>query len=100
ISVERAAFGINTLVNMNMANGIRRISIEQGYDPRDFALICAGGATGMHITALAEELGVETVLVPKSASCLCAFGQVISDVKYNFLASSPCICTVKQTCLS
>lgn len=89
ISVERAAFGINTLVNMNMANGIRRISIEQGYDPRDFALICAGGATGMHITALAEELGVETVLVPKSASCLCAFGQVISDVKYNFLASAP-----------
>ncbi|SCK28442.1 hydantoinase/oxoprolinase family protein [Vogesella sp. LIG4] len=89
ISVEKAAFGINTLVNMNMANGIRRISIEQGYDPRDFALICAGGATGMHITALAEELGVETVLVPKSASCLCAFGQVISDVKYNFLASAP-----------
>jgi N-methylhydantoinase A len=89
ISVERAAYGISTLVNMNMANGIRRISIEQGYDPRDFALICAGGATGMHITALAEELGIHTVLVPKFASCLCAFGQVISDVKYNFLASAP-----------
>lgn len=89
ISVERAAYGINTLVNLNMANGIRRISIEQGYDPRDFALICAGGATGMHITALAEELGIQTVLVPKFASCLCAFGQVISDVKYNFLASAP-----------
>ncbi|PXX37923.1 hydantoinase/oxoprolinase family protein [Aquitalea magnusonii] len=89
ISIERAAYGISTLVNLNMANGIRRISIEQGYDPRDFALICAGGATGMHITALAEELGAQQVLVPKFASCLCAFGQVISDVKYNYLASMP-----------
>ena len=89
IGLERAAFGIHTLVNMNMSNGIRRISIEQGYDPRDFALVCAGGATGMHITGLAEELGIETVLVPKAASCLCALGQVISDVKYNYLASLP-----------
>lgn len=88
LSLERAAYGIGTLVNMNMANGIRRISIENGYDPRDFALVCAGGAAGMHIAALAEEIGSRTVLVPKIASCLCAFGQVISDVKYHFLASA------------
>ncbi|MGU9990302.1 hydantoinase/oxoprolinase family protein [Bordetella avium] len=88
LSLERAAYGISTLVNLNMANGIRRISIENGYDPRDFALVCAGGAAGMHITALAEEIGSRTVLVPKLASCLCAFGQVISDVKYHFLASA------------
>ena len=42
----------------------------------------------MHITALAEEIGSRNVLVPKIASCLCAFGQVISDVKYHFLASA------------
>ena len=42
LSLERAAHGIGTLVNLNMANGIRRISIENGYDPRDFALVCAG----------------------------------------------------------
>lgn len=88
LTLERAAFGISTLVNLNMANGIRRISIENGHDPRDFALICAGGAAGMHITALAEEIGSRTVLVPKLASCLCAFGQVISDVQYHFLASA------------
>ncbi len=88
LSLERAAYGIGTLVNLNMANGIRRISIENGYDPRDFALVCAGGAAGMHIAALAEEIGSRTVLVPKIASCLCAFGQVISDVKYHFLASA------------
>ncbi len=88
LPLERAAYGISTLVNLNMANGIRRISIENGHDPRDFALVCAGGAAGMHITALAEEIGSCTVLVPKLASCLCAFGQVISDVKYHFLASA------------
>ncbi len=87
ISFEHAAMGVSAIVNQNMANGIRRITIEQGYDPRDFALICAGGAAGMHIIALAEEMGINQVLVPKFASCLCAFGQIISDVKYNFLAT-------------
>ena len=89
ISVEKAAFGISTIVNLNMVNGIRRVSIERGYDPRDFALLCAGGAAGMHITALAEEIGSTTVLVPKVSSVFCAFGQIISDVRYNYLASEP-----------
>lgn len=87
IDLAHAAFGISTIVNQNMANGIRRITIEKGYDPRDFALICAGGAAGMHIISLAEEMGISTVLVPKIASCLCAFGQIISDVKYTYLAT-------------
>jgi N-methylhydantoinase A len=89
ISVEKAAFGISTIVNINMVNGIRRVSIERGYDPRDFALVCAGGAAGMHICALAEEMGIDSVIVPKVASGLCAFGQIISDMKYNYLATHP-----------
>ncbi|MCP8687175.1 caprolactamase subunit alpha [Marinobacterium sedimentorum] len=89
ISVERAAYGISTIVNLNMVSGIRRVSIERGYDPRDFALVCAGGAGGMHITALAEEIGSNTVLVPKVASVFCAFGQIISDVRYNYMATEP-----------
>ncbi len=89
ISVEKAAYGISTLVNLNMVNGISRVSIERGYDPRDFALLCAGGAAGMHITALAEEIGSTRVLVPKVSSVFCAFGQIISDVRYNYLASEP-----------
>lgn len=87
IDLAHAAYGISAIVNQNMANGIRRITIEQGYDPRDFALICAGGAAGMHIIALAEEMGIGKILVPKFASCLCAFGQIISDVKYTYLAT-------------
>ena len=82
IDLAHAAFGISAIVNQNMANGIRRITIEKGYDPRDFALICASGAAGMHIVDLAEEMGIGTILIPKIASCLCAFGQIISDIKY------------------
>ena len=89
ISVERAAYGIFTIVNNNMVNGIRRVSVERGFDPRDFVLVAAGGAGAAHITALAREMGVDSVLVPKLASGLCAFGQVISDVKYNYMASAP-----------
>lgn len=86
ISVEKAAYGMFTIVNNNMVNAIRRVSVERGYDPRDFVLNCAGGATGAHVTALAREMGIERVLVSKLASGLCAFGQIISDVKYNHMA--------------
>ena len=89
ISVDKAAYGIYSIVNNNMVNGIRRVSIERGYDPRDFALIGAGGATGLHLTALAQEIGCKTVLVSKLASGLCAFGQLLSDIKYNYMAAMP-----------
>ena len=89
ISVEKAAYGMFTIVNNNMVNGIRRVSVERGYDPRDFALMGAGGGTGAHITALAREMGVSKVLMSKLASGLCAYGQILSDVKYNYMAPSP-----------
>jgi len=89
MSVERAAYGMYTIVNNNMVNGIRRVSVERGYDPRDFVLVGAGGATAAHITALARDMGIKTVILPKLASGLCAFGQIISDVKYNYMATSP-----------
>ena len=77
-----------TIVNANMVNGIRRVTVERGYDPRDFVLVGAGGATGAHITALAADIGIDTIVLPKLASGLCAFGQIISDVKYNFMATA------------
>ena len=89
LSVEQAAFGMFTIVNNNMVNAIRRVSVERGYDPRDFVLNCAGGATGAHITSLAREMGIKTVLISKLASGLCAYGQIISDVKYNYMAPAP-----------
>ena len=89
ISVEQAAYGMFTIVNSGMVNGIRRVSVERGYDPRDFVLVGAGGATAAHITALAREMGIDTIILPKLASGLCAFGQIISDVKYNYMATAP-----------
>ncbi|MCV2881169.1 hydantoinase/oxoprolinase family protein [Actibacterium sp. XHP0104] len=89
ISVEKAAYGMFTIVNNNMVNAIRRVSVERGYDPRDFVLMGAGGATGAHITALAREMGITKVLISKLASGLCAYGQIISDVKYNYMAPAP-----------
>jgi len=89
LSVEMAAYGMFKIVNNNMVNAIRRVSVERGYDPRDFVLNCAGGATGAHITALAREMGITRVLISKLASGLCAYGQIISDVKYNYMAPAP-----------
>lgn len=98
ISVERAAYGMFTIVNNNMVNGIRRVSVERGYDPRDFVLVGGGGATAAHITALAHEMGIDTVILPKVASGLCAFGQIISDVKYNYMATSPLRLDTPEAC--
>ena len=89
LTIEQAAYGLYTIVNNNMVNGIRHVSVERGFDPRDFVLVGAGGATAAHITALASEIGIETIVLPKLASGLCAFGQIISDVKYNYMATSP-----------
>ena len=89
LTIEQAAYGMFTIVNNNMVNGIRRVSVERGFDPRDFVLVGAGGATAAHICALAREIGVDTIILPKLASGLCAFGQIISDVKYNYMATSP-----------
>ncbi len=87
ISTEKAALGIFQVVNSNMVAGIRRVSIERGHDPRDFAIVSGGGAGAAHAAKLAEELGITQVIVPRVASGFCAFGEIISDVKHNYLSS-------------
>src|SRR5581483_3566796 len=77
LSIEQAALGVFQLVNANMVSGIRRVSIEKGYDPRDFVLVVGGGAGPAHAGMLASELGIRRILIPKVASALCAFGEVI-----------------------
>jgi len=87
LSLEQAALGIFQVVNSNMVSGIRRVSIEKGYDPRDFALVVGGGAGPAHAGMLASELGIRTILIPKVSSAFCAFGEIISDMKHNYLSS-------------
>ncbi|HUI27065.1 MAG TPA: hydantoinase/oxoprolinase family protein, partial [Candidatus Kryptonia bacterium] len=74
-----AAAGIYRLVNANMANAIRRISATRGVDPRGLTMVVYGGNGAVHATAQAEELGIRTVLVPKTSPAFSALGLLLSD---------------------
>ncbi len=87
LSMEQAALGVFHVVNANMIGGIRAVSVERGYDPRDCVFVAGGGATSAFIGKLAEELEVARLLIPKVASGLCAFGAAISDVKHSHVAT-------------
>jgi N-methylhydantoinase A len=71
--------GVIDVVNAEMTRALRVVSVEQGLDPRDFALVAFGGAGPLHACALAEELEMETVLVPAAAGVLSALGLVAAD---------------------
>lgn len=83
--IECAA-GIARIVEFNMADLIRRATIEKGHDPRDFVLYAFGGAGPVHAGVFAAELGVERVIVPqkKTASVWCAFGAAAADVLHVY----------------
>lgn len=81
-----AAIGIGRIVNSNMANGIRYVSVARGHDPRDFALMAFGGAAAAHAPVQARDLGIRTILVPKAAGVLSAYGTLLSDLKVSTLA--------------
>lgn len=70
----RAARGIIRVVNANMERAIRVITVERGFDPRDFALLAFGGAGPMHASELAMDLGVRRVVMPRNPGLLCAWG--------------------------
>jgi len=78
-SVKDTAAGIIAVANANMEKAIRVISIERGIDPRRFALVSFGGAGGMHAAEIASDLNIETILIPKNAGVLSAFGLLLAD---------------------
>lgn len=77
--VEDAARGIVRVANAEMVGALRVMTVEQGLDPRDFALLAFGGAGGLHATAIAEELGMGRVLVPRASGVLSALGLAAAD---------------------
>ena len=79
--------GVVEVVNAEMLRALRVVSVERGHDPRDFALVAFGGAGPLHACALAEELGIATVLVPESAGVLSAVGLVASDERRDRVES-------------
>jgi len=86
-SVEEAAAGMYTVVNTNMAHGVREITIRRGLDPREFPMVVAGGAGALHACAIAAELEIPTIIVPSTASTLCATGMLLSDLQHDFVRS-------------
>ena len=74
IDLYAAASGIIDIVNENMFGALRMISVQQGYDPRDFALMGFGGAGSLHSNAVAKLMGSWPVIVPRSPGVLCAVG--------------------------
>jgi N-methylhydantoinase A len=75
------------VVNAEMLRALRVVSVERGHDPREFALVAYGGAGPLHACALAEELGMEAVLVPTAAGVLSALGLAAGDERRDQVAS-------------
>jgi N-methylhydantoinase A len=80
-----AAEGIHRVVNTNMAEGIRIVSVRRGVDPRRFALLAFGGAAGLHITEVARMLEITRVVIPRVAALLSAWGMLATDLRYEFV---------------
>ncbi|MFT5393579.1 MAG: N-methylhydantoinase A/oxoprolinase/acetone carboxylase beta subunit, partial [Gammaproteobacteria bacterium] len=83
ISVEAAAAGIHQVINAQMAEGIRLVSIARGYDPREFALVALGGGGPLHALALADELQIDKVIIPVNPGVLSASGLLAAPVEHE-----------------
>jgi N-methylhydantoinase A len=95
-AAERAFEGIDPaeaieVVNAEMLRALRLVSVERGHDPRELALVAFGGAGPLHACALAEELEMETVLVPEAAGVLSALGLAVADERRDSVRSYVCL---------
>jgi N-methylhydantoinase A/oxoprolinase/acetone carboxylase beta subunit len=84
ISTTRLAEGIVQIANANMERAIRAVSVQRGYDPREFTLLAFGGAGGMHACEIADSLEIGTVIVPEHAGVLSALGMLLADVRKDY----------------
>jgi N-methylhydantoinase A len=80
VSILEAALGVVSVVNAGMERALRTISVERGYDPREFALLPFGGAGGLHAVELARSLRIPRIIMPRAAGALSALGALGADV--------------------
>ena len=83
LDITQAALGIFRIVNNNMSNGIRVVSVQKGYDPRDFVLVAFGGNGPIHAGIQARDLGIKKVIVPRIATAFSARGMLNSNMVIN-----------------
>ena len=79
------ARGIIRIANNNMINALKLVSVNRGYDPREFTLVAFGGGGGMHATSLARELNIPKVIVPVNSSVFSAWGMLMSDLRRDYI---------------
>jgi N-methylhydantoinase A len=84
ISVEEAARTVRSIANAHMAQAMRLVTIERGYDPREFAYIAFGGGGPVHAVEVAELLEVRTIVVPPHPGLFSAFGMLVADMVHDF----------------
>lgn len=87
LNLEDAAFTIWSTVNHNMLAAIQDITIRKGIDLREYVLVSGGGAGGMHIQAIAKDLGIKDIIIPKAAAALSAYGGAYADIVTDFSSS-------------
>jgi N-methylhydantoinase A len=89
LGVDRteAARGVVRIANNNMINALKLVSVNRGYDPRDFTLVAFGGGGGMHAVALATELGIARVVIPRAADVFSAWGMLMSDLRRDYFVT-------------
>ncbi|MFH1090222.1 MAG: hydantoinase/oxoprolinase family protein, partial [Pseudomonadota bacterium] len=91
LEVFEAAAGMYNVINVNMAAAVREVSVSQGYDPRDFPLVVAGGAGPNHAAMIAHELEIPVMIIPRESSIFCAAGMLMSDLKHDFVRTYTCL---------
>jgi N-methylhydantoinase A len=91
VTLAEAAAGIYSIANETMMGALRLISVQQGYDPRDFALVAFGGAGPLHANALGRLLGSWPVIIPPSPGVLCAFGDATTRLRAERTRSIGCV---------
>lgn len=87
MKLEAAALGIHQVINAQMAEGIRLVTIQRGFDPREFTLVALGGAGPLHAPALADELGITRIIVPRHPGVLSAAGLLAASVEHEVSSS-------------
>ncbi len=88
LDLKQAAAGIISVVNSNMTRAIRVVSVERGYDAREFTLMAFGGAGPLHACEVARDMGITSVLLPPSPGTLCSLGLLMADTKFDISRSN------------
>ncbi len=85
LSLMEAAAGIYKMISINMALGVNLVSVAKGHNPRDFAMVVAGGAGPIHAAMIAKDQDIPLIIVPRGSSVFCASGMLMSDLKHDYV---------------